>query len=148
MLTDSQTPRVATPQTSGADAIVIGGYGFGDAHVNSVLSNVLRQKEAARPPVMVLDYDNQRRQVEDQTPPVQRMFDQRSDGWAYRLREALAVGRDFAQSNNLDDGGTNGPMAVEQFESNSAARVAIWFGGFETAAGQIDEITRWLESGR
>jgi hypothetical protein len=40
-----------------ADAILIGGYGFGDVHINRALRNRLAMP-GKRPPVMVLDRAN------------------------------------------------------------------------------------------
>ncbi|MBB3747196.1 hypothetical protein FHX10_006752 [Rhizobium sp. BK591] len=116
-----------------ADAIMIGGYGFGDTHVNRALCCALALSRA-RPPVLVLDWAG------PQTEPM----DVRQDAWARELRQAL-----FASSPFVGAGTSVIEMPAvlaEQgrCEVSSAHRVAIWYGGFGDAAPLIDRLTHWL----
>ncbi len=67
-----------------ADAVLIGGYGFGDVHVNRALRNRLTMT-STRPPVIVLDY------ASDKTDPM--AF--RNGLWANELCQTLGTNGHF-----------------------------------------------------
>jgi hypothetical protein len=99
-----------------ADAILIGGYGFADVHINRALRNRLIAR-GARPPVMVLD------RASDKTGPM--AF--RDDLWAYELSATLGTGGTFF----LEPGHSSPPVPFElatrgSFEVAELHRVAIW----------------------
>ncbi|NQE61394.1 SIR2 family protein [Caulobacter sp. RHG1] len=119
-----------------ADAILIGGYGFADVHVNRALRNRLRDlAPSSRPPIMVLDW------ASPQTPAMP----ERRDAWSRNLDRALAApaglftdpsGQGWAHSARLA-----GPGG---FEVSASARTAIWRGGFLEAAAHVEAIADWL----
>jgi hypothetical protein len=116
-----------------ADAILLGGYGFGDTHVNAVLSKKM-EAGTARNPVMILDWS--------QADPMEF----RADRWSFELCRTLnASSKDFAEP------GTHSPpdipdlVARKGFEVNGPQQIAIWHGGFTAAAERVDEIASWLE---
>jgi hypothetical protein len=137
-----------------ADAILIGGYGFGDEHVNSVLANALLARKGDRPPVLVLDRDGKRKQKVDDVSPVERLLCRRCDDWRYHLEEALPVS-DLYRYEATDrptkppSSPPMMPLKKEQFEVSSDAAspcpVAVWFGGFDAASIRLDQISEWLE---
>jgi hypothetical protein len=119
-----------------ADAVLVGGYGFGDEHVNRALSNRLPRRTASeRVPVMILDRADRR------TDPM--AF--RSDDWSHNLTRTLDAPRDF-----FNEPGHSSPpdphdlAARGGFEVSGQHRVAIWHGGFVEAASRIDPIVEWL----
>lgn len=120
-----------------ADAILIGGYGFGDSHVNSVLRNVLRARRGHRPPVLVLDYDSKFRTTA-----------KRYDAWATAMSGALRVPiRTFrSPRERTQEQWTELPDTVPEgeFERSLNVPVAIWNQGFTAAAGKLPQIVRWL----
>jgi SIR2-like domain len=109
-----------------ADAILIGGYGFADAHINFALHNRLSHSQD-RPPVMVLDKPGPE-SVEDRA--------NRNDPWAVQLKRALRAGV-FKQSSDAS-------LPRDGFEEASCCRVAVWQGGFVEAESQLSHIIRWL----
>ncbi|MGB8031445.1 MAG: SIR2 family protein [Terracidiphilus sp.] len=117
-----------------ADAILIGGYGFADVHINRALRNRLAIS-GKRLPVIVLD------QAGSKTDPMAFRY----DPWAIELCAALnASGNNF-----LEPGHTSPPMPSElaatgAFEVSAPHRVAIWYGGFAEAATRLDGILPWL----
>lgn len=120
-----------------ADAILIGGYGFGDVHINRALRNRLAVP-GVRPPVMVLDW------ASNLIDPM--AF--RADLWAYELSATLRTGGNFF----LEPGHSSPPVpfdlaAGRSFEVAALHRVAIWYGGFTEAATRVDSIVRWLDGG-
>lgn len=125
-----------------ADAILIAGYGFGDSHVNSVLKNALREKAITgnRPPVLVLDYDD-----------LQRPFGKRNpDSWTAGLNESLRVSNYCfrADAHRTLRHWTDLPETLPEgaFEKHldQATPVAIWTGGFCSAAQHRQPIAEWL----
>ena len=118
-----------------ADAFLIGGYGFGDIHVNRALQNRL-SRPGAKTPVMVLDY------ARIDTSPM--AF--RHDSWAYELSTTLgAPGNYFSEP-----GHTSPPPPAElaargAFEVSAQHRVALWHRGFCEAASRLDSILPWLD---
>ncbi len=108
-----------------ADAILIGGYGFGDAHINFALHNRLSHCQD-RPPVMVLDY------AQGRVVPMRC----RGDSWAMEFGQALCTGT----------GGhffVDGPVGIELDPQD---RVAVWQGGFIEAECRFPNIVQWLDS--
>ncbi|ENN83769.1 hypothetical protein RHSP_40850 (plasmid) [Rhizobium freirei PRF 81] len=132
-----QTYRAAlTCDVALADAIVIGGYGFGDTHVNRALRGALAHSRA-RPPVLVLDRAGPR------TDPM--VF--RQDAWARELTQALCASSPFVGAGTS---ATEMPAVLAQqgrCEVSTAHRVAIWYGGFGDAAQLINQLTHWLHEG-
>jgi hypothetical protein len=117
-----------------ADAILIGGYGFSDVHVNRALGNRI-YAHGDRPAVMVLDMANRN------TDPMPF----RPDSWARNLCAALRATADFFVEPGHSSPAV--PMDLSRrggFEVSSRHRVAIWHGGFNDAARRIDDISAWL----
>jgi hypothetical protein len=116
-----------------ADAILIGGYGFGDTHVNGALQNRL-QSSGSRPPVVVLTW-----------PPTVDPMDFRQDAWSHALTIAL-----YAPTGYRAPGHPGAPPIIPKlvelggFEVSAAHRVAIWHGGYAEAEARLDSIIRWL----
>jgi SIR2-like domain len=107
-----------------ADAILIGGYGFADEHVNRALRNRLAGRTVEdRPPVMILDY------ADDRTHPT----GSRDDLWAHIAWRTLT-------------GHASPPKiaAKGSFKVASPHRVALWYGGFVEAESRLDGIVPWL----
>jgi len=74
-----------------ADAIIIGGYGFRDEHVDRALRSRMRFG-ATRPRVMVLTL----------TKDDEELLISRDDDWSWRLRKPLDIGRhEFTPNNTL-----------------------------------------------
>lgn len=114
-----------------ADAVLIGGYGFGDAHVNRVLQNRLKQLDPdKRPPVMVLTRSESNHPMKT-----------RDDRWSRFLCTALATnGWFFPGIPSISD-----LLERREFEVSLSHRVAIWHGGFVEAVDRLDAILPWLE---
>ena len=122
-----------------ADAVLVGGYGFADVHVNRALRNRLAALALPdRPPVMVLDW------ARSGTVGMAG----RMDAWSRDLsRTLVAPGSLFTDPN---DHGWPQPEALAKagrFEISPTHRTAIWHGGFLAAADHVDRIASWL-SGR
>lgn len=119
-----------------ADAILIGGYGFADEHVNRILRNRLTSAATnQRPPLMVLD------RASDKTDPMAC----RDDLWCHEFHRATGVDGSFFR----EPGHTSWPNPREladraAFEVASGHRVALWHGGFNEAASRLDGILPWL----
>lgn len=120
-----------------ADAILIGGYGFGDVHINRALQNRYGSTRA-RLPVMVLDF------AHSKTDPM--TF--RADAWSRGLSNTLTAPGDFF----FEPGHPSPPhpqdLAVRKsFEVSNLHRVALWYGGFDAASTRLDGILPWLDGG-
>jgi hypothetical protein len=118
-----------------ADAILIGGYGFSDVHINRALRNRL-VIPGVRPPLLVLD------RAGSKTDPI--AF--RQDFWAIELCAALNA----SANQFLEPGHTSPPLPSElaergAFEVSAPHRLAIWYGGFGEAASRLAAILPWLE---
>jgi hypothetical protein len=114
-----------------ADAIVIGGYGFGDAHINHILKNRLATS-CDRPPILVLD----------RRPKGAVSFT--SDGWATGLCQALRTDGSFFTSEGDTVRGAGMEAAGGCFEVAKTHRIALSSGGFVEAASRIESIVPWL----
>jgi hypothetical protein len=116
-----------------ADAILIGGYGFGDAHVNWALHNRLLSR-VTRPPVMILD----NRSV--------RAASVTDDYWITAISTTLATdGSFFREADCNAIVGASDSQQRGSFEIAQEHRIALWDGGFTNAAQRINEIIAWLE---
>jgi hypothetical protein len=117
-----------------ADAVMVGGYGFADVHINRALQNRLGTS-ASRVPVVVLDY------APPKTDPM--MF--RHDPWAYALSSTLVAPGDFFRAlGNLSAPSPTELAAERAFEISAQHKVAIWHAGFTSAATAVDRISPWL----
>jgi hypothetical protein len=120
-----------------ANAILIGGYGFGDAHVNWSLRNRLSTPNT-RPPVMVLH------RACDKTDPMKY----RGDMWAKELGLALGTGMNghfFAEPGNPSDPIPAELAKKDAFEVDAQHRVALWHGGFIEGERRLPNIVQWLD---
>lgn len=116
-----------------ADAILLGGYGFSDVHVNQALYSQMRGS-TRRPPVMILDYGKNKGPMEF-----------RNDPWAIELCTTLGVaGNEFYEPHHKVPPDIHDLISRKGFEVNSEGRVAIWHGGFTAAADRMDVIAKWL----
>ncbi|WP_316233824.1 SIR2 family protein [Bradyrhizobium sp. SZCCHNPS2010] len=118
-----------------ADAILVGGYGFGDVHVNRALQNRL-EGPGTRPPVMVLTW----------SPPGTMPMEFRHDEWGHKVGLTL-----HAPAQYFEPGHASPPDIAELigkggFEVCSPNRVAIWHGGFVEASHRLDAIVEWLDN--
>jgi hypothetical protein len=118
-----------------ADAVLVGGYGFGDVHVNRALRNRLAGTNT-RPPAMILDY------ACATTDPMQF----RNDLWAHELCETLGTSGDFfREPGHSSPSGPSELAAKGSFEVSAPHRVALWHGGFVEAASRLNDILVWLD---
>jgi hypothetical protein len=119
-----------------ADAVLIGGYGFADVHVNRALRNRLADRAAEdRPPVMILD------RAGDRTDPM--AF--RHDLWAREVCRTLSTdGHFFHEPGHASPPVPHELAAKGSFEVASLHRVALWHGGFVEAESRLDGIVPWL----
>jgi SIR2-like domain len=118
-----------------ADAILIGGYGFTDVHINRALRNRLAGR-GQKLPVLVLD------RAAERTDPMAWRY----DPWAYELCGALHASVSYF----FEPGSASPPTPSElagrgAFEVSAPHRVAIWHGGFGEAAARLDGIVPWLD---
>ncbi len=120
-----------------ADAVLIGGYGFSDEHVNRALRNRLAGRVAKeRGPVMVLD------RADDRADPMACRYDH----WAHNLIRSLQAPGDFFR----EPGHAAWPAppkalaAKGAFEVSREHRVALWHGGFVEAVSRLDAMVAWL----
>lgn len=124
-----------------ADAVLIGGYGFGDAHVNHALKNCLQRRLIQRPPqpvpVMILNKQDNG-----------WAMDSRQDPWSQQMRDTLSANFfrcEVVASRGLD--GFDNRIPGRSFEISDIHRVAVWHGGFLEAAEQSDRIVDFLNGG-
>ena len=122
-----------------ADAILFGGYGFGDAHVNRALRNRLECRPCEqRPPIMILD-----RAAE---PTEALRF--RQDRWAWELQTTLSVDQwFFAEAGQPNPANPSDLVARGGFELAPIHCTAVWYAGFHAAAARAQDIACWLDDG-
>lgn len=125
-----------------ADAILIGGYGFGETHVNRALQNRLERDAARglidRPPVMILT----------RSSDSERHMDSRQDMWSMEMRRSLcASGFQSKTIGPFDPTKAANLVPGNAFEFSSAHRVALWHGGFVESADHVDRVVSWLSKG-
>ena len=122
-----------------ADAILIGGYGFADAHVNRALRNRFEMSPPDdRPPVAIIDWAG----------AVTMGMAGRSDDWSSAVARNLKAPVDFFREPGRSDWPVPQDLvARDAFEVSALHRVALWHGGFERAATRSGEIAAWLERG-
>jgi SIR2-like domain len=117
-----------------ADAILIGGYGFADEHVNRALYSRMTATKSW-PPVMVLERSS------DETEPTMNC----EDSWSWHLMSALSVRRkEFFPGDGRLIQKLQSLKAKKGFEISQSAPVAIWHNGFDEASERADAIGRWL----
>ncbi len=121
-----------------ADAILIGGYGFGDEHINRALMNRVKDRPKERPPVMVLD------KATDCAEPTFR----RDDFWVTELTRTLQASRRTFQEPGAPEF-LHAPSVLAAraaFEVSHGRKVALWHGGFVEATSRLDSIVAWLST--
>ncbi|SFQ01615.1 SIR2-like domain-containing protein [Bradyrhizobium sp. Ghvi] len=116
-----------------ADAILIGGYGFGDVHVNRALLNRMRQP-GERPPALILTYSRNADPMEF-----------RNDEWGRNVNISLHAPTGFHEPGHASPPHIDELVARGGFEVSSVHKVAIWHGGFVEAVRRIDAWIPWLE---
>jgi hypothetical protein len=107
-----------------ADAILIGGYGFGDAHVNQTLQQRFRsaaERNLPRPPVAIIDYYGEK-----------TLGLIRYDLWSRNMCDALATTECIVGA---------GHMHVSEMH-----KLAVWFDGLAEAANCPVAIVSWLHN--
>lgn len=125
-----------------ADAILIGGYGFSDMHINFVLRNRLAST-LTFPPIMILDWASPSAAVD----PI--AF--RQDEWTANIGSTIPVNlSEFRAPGHAAPVPANEISADDSFEISrlSDPPVAIWYGGFEGAIRRANEIALWLRGDR
>ena len=115
---------------------MIGGYGFGDVHINRALQNRL-VRTTARPPIMVLTKSHPK------TDPMQF-----GGGiWGLDLCKTLNVSGDsFAEPDYHVPPQIADIIDKKTFEVSSRYRVAIWHDGFIEAVDRLDSVLPWLDN--
>jgi hypothetical protein len=116
-----------------ADAVIIGGYGFRDEHVDRALRSRMRFGRS-RPRVVVLELTDER----------ERPLNTREDSWSWRLRKPLDVGRTEFEINYGHGLNLRRLKETNGFEVASG-RVAVWHNGFTEAYERMNDIAAWLE---
>jgi len=124
-----------------ADAVMIGGYGLADPHVNHVLQN--RWTESGQmPPLLILT------KADDGEQPLLC----RKDAWGSQFRNIFRLDTQlFSRPSGLPGRATVSQIRDDStFEvSNlSQAPVATWYGGFYEVIVRLDAIVRWLDGDR
>ncbi|MEH2563809.1 SIR2 family protein [Bradyrhizobium sp. AZCC 2289] len=104
-----------------ADAILIGGYGFGDTHVNRALLNRMRQP-GKRPPALILTYSRNVYPMEF-----------RNDEWGMNVNISLHAPTGFRKPGHASPPDIDELVAHDGFEVSGLHKVAIWHGGFVEA---------------
>lgn len=116
-----------------ADAIIIGGYGFGDEHVNRVLQNRC-SSPMDRPRIAVLarsaDHDDS--------------MACRADDWSAAVRRTLHVIDDFREVGHIAPPLMRELCGKGGFEIATRSKVAIWHGGFSEIFARLDAFVAWL----
>ncbi len=123
-------------KVSRADAIIFGGYGFGDEHLNRAFQNHLG-RGGIRPPILILT------RSPEKTDPMQI----RQDSGSLILSHALCAPGHFFVNPAHPAAAPVIPHLMERdgFEISPQHRVAIWHGGYVEAFRRIDDIKSWLD---
>jgi hypothetical protein len=116
-----------------ADAIVVGGYGLGDEHVNRALRSRLASG-APRPRLMILDFTH------DDIRPLQG----RNDSWSWKLLKPYCVQRGQFLPNAGGVSSVRRLKVARGFEI-AEGHTAVWHNGFVEAHERIDSIADWLD---
>lgn len=122
-----------------ADAVLIGGYGFGDPHINSILKHAIRSKAngPGRPPVLVLTHNKD-------GPPTAK----RGGPWTIAMGQTLRAAPQRFRSPQFrtQDHWTELPDTVSpgEFEQSLKVPVAIWNDGFLSSSQKLNQIVKWL----
>jgi len=116
-----------------ADAILIGGYGFGDVHVNRALLNRMRQP-GQRPLALILTHSRN-------TYPMEF----RNDEWGRNVNISLHAPTGFRAPGHASPPDIDELTACHGFEVSSIHKVAIWHGGFVEAVRKLDAWVPWLD---
>ena len=125
-----------------ADAILLGGYGFGDLHVNRALQNRFEGPDDDRPhPQVVI--------LTKSCPEKYRTARLESHQfWSRELKQTLkttfAEGAGYPSEDNRT---VSVCIEQEKFETDRQYRTAIWHSGFLEALGAVDKVTAWLAKG-
>jgi hypothetical protein len=122
-----------------ADAILIGGYGFSDDHINAVIGSVMRGR-GRPPPVMVLARENP---IDAPEP-----LSMKTGFWSIDLGRVLAVDPTKFACNGTHYTHWNPPpsdLPHARFEKHIDQPVAVWLGGFDSANVKADKICSWLD---
>jgi hypothetical protein len=125
-----------------ADAVLIGGFGFSDMHVNFVLRNRFASG-LPPPPIMILDW------AAPSVPADPIAF--RNDEWTSNIGSAIPVNlNEFHAPGHSSPMAANEISAIDSFDTSrlSDPPVAIWYGGFEGAIRRVNEIVQWLSGDR
>jgi SIR2-like domain len=107
-----------------ADAILIGGYGFGDAHVNRTLQQRFRsaaERNLPRPPVAIIDSYGER-----------TLGLIRYDIWSQNMCNALAT--------------TDCAVGARHMHVSEVHKLAVWFDGIVDVANCPDAVVSWLDN--
>lgn len=121
-----------------ADAILLGGYGFSDTHVNRALRNALVCRHSKRPPVLVLDWA-----INEREPVAFRQ-----DRWAHILAQTLySPAALFSAPNASAVWSVQELKAKRACEVSSKNRTAIWYNGFLEASSEWKRLAGWLAGG-
>lgn len=107
-----------------ADALLIGGYGFGDVHVNHTLKQRFRgaaERNLPRPPVAIVDYYG------DKTVGLIR-----HDMWSRSMCDALLTPECAVGPGHMHISGVH--------------KLAVWFNGMVEAAKRPNAIVSWLDN--
>jgi hypothetical protein len=116
-----------------ADAIIIGGYGFRDEHVDRALRSRMRCG-ATRPRVMVLTL----------TKDDEALLMSRYDDWSWRLMKPLDIGRHEFKPKCNELLSLRVLKEVSGFEVADRG-AAVWHNGFADASNRLNCIVAWLE---
>jgi hypothetical protein len=122
---------------SAADRLLFLGYGFGDQHINAILSNFPRE---AGKKVVIVGYGN------DTDEPL--AFRPSSDDWVWNLGRTIKTDL----NGMVQEGTSSPPLEVGELKRNRTFEVselphkplAIWYGGFMEAVRNSNRILAQL----
>lgn len=116
-----------------ADAVLIGGYGFADVHVNRALRNRFESGKP-RAPVVILGFSP------DNRDPTKF----RRDAWVHNMGQSLVVQDDFLEPGRPSVPNLGALKRGRGFEVARRTKIAIWHSGFVEAEWRIKTICGWL----